>query len=91
MRFSALVAALALSVCYAAAIADLVHDRRFSVALSRGLLFGAGLYLVNFYVVSGLFPALAEARGGLPFMSHSLFGVLSALFYKALSGEGRGV
>jgi len=49
-----------------------------------GVVFGAGLYLVNFYGLSYLFPWIADMRGWATFIGHLVFGMTAALTYSAL-------
>jgi hypothetical protein len=46
-----------------------------------GLVFGAGLYLLNFHVMANFFPWMAELRGWAAFIAHLLFGLAVALTY----------
>jgi hypothetical protein len=49
-----------------------------------GLVFGAALYLLNFYGMSALFPWMAEMRGWSAFIGHLVFGMTMALIYPVL-------
>lgn len=46
-----------------------------------GILFGAGLYLLNFHGMSAAFPWVAELRGWATFIAHLVFGFTAALLY----------
>lgn len=52
----------------------------FSIELV-GLLFGAGLYLLNFHGMSRAFPWIAELRGWATLIAHLVFGITAALLY----------
>lgn len=56
----ALIVHFILSVVYAVILAWIVH--RWSLALLAGAAFGLLLYLVNFYVFTGIFPWFSNAR-----------------------------
>lgn len=46
-----------------------------------GLVFGAGLYLVNFHAMANFFPWMAELRGWAAFIAHLVFGLTIVLAY----------
>ncbi|MDE2492143.1 MAG: hypothetical protein KGM24_14950, partial [Elusimicrobia bacterium] len=85
---------LPLSLLYARLLAPLVHGARAGRAVAIGVLFGAGLYALNYYALAGLFPWFAAARGWITLASHLLFGATAAGAYVLLSepvrAEGRG-
>lgn len=53
-----------------------------------GGVFGAALYLINFYGATLLFPWFAELRGGSTFVAHLIFGVVASLLYWRLARLG---
>jgi hypothetical protein len=46
-----------------------------------GLVFGAALYLLNFYGMAAFFPWIAELRGWATFIGHLVFGLTVVLTY----------
>ena len=74
-----------LSLIYARVLAALIDGMRPTRAVGAGALFGAGLYLVNYYVFSGLFPWFVSARGPAALISHLVFGMLAAWVYTRLA------
>lgn len=55
-----------------------------------GVLFGALLYLVNFHVLSALFPWMAQLRGWDTFIGHLVFGLTLVLAYWRLQRKREG-
>ena len=51
------------------------------MALVAGATLGAGLYLVNFELLAGLFPWLTALRGADTLAAHVVFGIVAALLY----------
>lgn len=76
---------LQLSMIYARLLAGMIHRRRPSRALVIGALFGAALYLLNYYAFAALFPWFASARGPAALAAHVAFGVIAAWVYKRLT------
>lgn len=74
-----------LAVIYAIILALIIHRLNMAIALVVGLLFGLGLYLVNFYGFTAQFPWFAEARNWVSIFAHLVFGVVSAWTYKTLA------
>lgn len=72
-----------LSVIFAAILAPLIGRMGMGAALALGALFGLGLYLVNFYGFTAIFPWFAMARNWVSIFSHIVFGILAAWTYKA--------
>ncbi|MDP3542270.1 MAG: hypothetical protein Q8T11_07375 [Elusimicrobiota bacterium] len=83
--FAAAIVHIPLSLIYARILAALIHRMATARALALGALFGAGLYFVNYYAVSGLFPWFVSARGPAALVSHLAFGLLAAGIYKRLT------
>lgn len=79
----------ALSIGFAVAISLLVRALPLGAALGVGALFGLGLYLFNFYVMTGVFPWFANARNWISVSVHLVFGLCAAGAYKALAREHR--
>lgn len=85
---TALVVHYLLGVGFAVALALVVAPYRLDssagLVAASGALFGAVLYLVNFYVMVELFPWFAPLRGLPTLLLHLLFGISAALAYRAL-------
>lgn len=90
-EFSFGVVALALAVHYvlgivfglvlAIIIAGFHYESNPGVLEVIGMVFGAGLYLVNFHAMSTFFPWMAELRGWAAFIAHLVFGLSVAMTY----------
>jgi hypothetical protein len=74
-----------LSLIYARVLAAMIDGMRPARALGVGALFGAGLYLLNYHVFSGIFPWFVSARGAPALLSHLVFGLLAAGIYTRLA------
>ncbi|HEY9064400.1 MAG TPA: hypothetical protein VIO33_05410 [Burkholderiaceae bacterium] len=59
-------------------------DRQMPATLLFGALFGALLYVINFYGMVGLFPWFAELRGWAMGIEHVVFGMVAAVLYARL-------
>lgn len=57
------------------------------VAILVGIVFGLLVYLVNFYVVTGLFPWFSNARNAITLVSHLLFGGVLGWVYQAIAAK----
>ena len=91
--FSAAVVGVALAIHYvlgiifglimAAILAQLRLDETPAKAAGAGAIMGIALYLINFDLLVGLgvFPWLAEMRGGETLAAHVVFGVVAAVLY----------
>jgi hypothetical protein len=81
-----------LSLIYARVLAAMIDGMKPGPAIGAGALFGAALYVVNYYVFSGLFPWFVSARGPEALIAHLAFGMLVAGIYTRLArrpGEAR--
>lgn len=56
-----------------------------TMAIAVGLVFGLIIYLVNFYVMTGLFPWFANARTTITLVSHVVFGGVLGGVYRAMA------
>ena len=74
-----------LSLIYARVLAAMIDGMKPAPAMSAGALFGAALYVVNYYVFSGLFPWFVTARGPEALVAHLAFGTLAAAIYTRLA------
>jgi hypothetical protein len=73
----------------AAMMAPFNLDATAGRTLLTGAVFGAALYLVNFYGMVPWFPWLAELRGWATLAAHLVFGIVAALLYWKLGKEGK--
>ena len=71
----------------AAIIAPLHLDSTVGL-VSAGAVFGACLYLLNFYGMAHFLPWFVEWRGAATLITHVIFGVAAALFYWKLNRYG---
>lgn len=78
---------LVLSVIYAMVLSLIVNRMSFWVAILVGAVFGYMLYLVNFYLMTGIFPWFANARNWVSVFSHISFGIGAAWAYLGLVGR----
>lgn len=81
----ALVVHFALSIAYAMLLAGFVAQRSTGSATLVGVLFGIVLYIVNFFVLSALFPWFATARNLVQLVIHAVFGGVAGYAYRTLS------
>ena len=81
---AALLVHVLLSIAYAILLDLMVRRLRLGPAFLVGLIFGLGLYLVNFYFFSGLFPWFASMRTLVVMLDHVIFGVVTAASYEGL-------
>lgn len=56
-------------------------------AILAGIAFGLLIYLVNFYVFTGLFPWFSNARNAITVVSHLLFGGVLGWVYHAIAAK----
>ena len=85
----AVVVHLALSVIYAIILAWIISVAKtsFWVSILIGAVFGFVLYLVNFYLLTGIFPWFANARNWVSVFTHIIFGIGAAWAYLGLAGK----
>ena len=76
---------LMLSVIYAIVLALIINRMSFWIALLVGAVFGYGLYLLNFYLMTGQFPWFSEARNWVSAFAHISFGIGAAWAYLGLA------
>lgn len=81
---TAVIIHLPLSLIYARLLSALVHNMRTRVAVLFGAVFGALLYVVNFYGFTALFPWFESVRGWPTFLGHMLYGCVAAATYEGL-------
>jgi hypothetical protein len=73
----------ALSVLYAAVLSLLIRSN-LGMSLWIGWIFGLGLFFLNLYGFTLLFPWFAQARDWITFIAHLVFGVTAAATYQHL-------
>jgi len=49
--------------------------------------FGLLIYLINFYLMTAVFPWFAMARGGIPAFAHAMFGLVLGWVYHAVASR----
>lgn len=79
----------ALSIIYAAILGMIIAHRPMGVALGIGAIFGLALYLLNFYVFTGIYPWFADARNALSIGVHLAFGLSAAFVYVRVHSSAR--
>lgn len=76
-----------LSIIFAFILAWVLKGRPYGTSLLIGVVFGLVLYLVDFYLLTGIFPWFAMARNWVTIFSHLAFGLVTAMTYKSLGGS----
>lgn len=86
---TAVILHLILSIVYAIILAWIISAAKtsFWVSILIGAVLGYVLYLVNFYVFTGVFPWFANARNWVSAFAHISFGVAAAWSYVALAAK----
>lgn len=69
----------------AAIMAPLRLDSSVALTCLAGVVFGAALYLVNFYAMTRFFPWFIDWRGNAALLAHLIFGVTAALLYSEMN------
>lgn len=80
----ALLVNFGLAVLFAWILTPIIAEMRLPQALATGAVFGLALFIVNFYLLSGLFAWFRVARGWITLFNHLLFGVTLAWSYLRL-------
>lgn len=80
----AIVLHFALSSVYGILLAAIIKRRTEGSAILIGVLFGLALYLINFYLFTGLFPWFAMARNWVSIVAHLVFGGVAGYAYKEI-------
>ncbi|RZI39979.1 hypothetical protein EGT07_26140 [Herbaspirillum sp. HC18] len=75
---------IAFGLVLAAIIAPFHSDSSMGRALLVGAVFGWILYLINFYVLTSVFPWFADMRGSGTMIANVIFGMAAALMYEKL-------
>jgi hypothetical protein len=79
-----LAAHAALSVAYAILLCRMEDEVSPAGSVAIGALMGFAIYLVNFYLLSPIFPWFASARGVVTIVAHLAYGVTTALTHRGL-------
>lgn len=74
-----------LSIIYAALFDWVFGGMRMGPLIGVGVLFGLGLFLVNFFIFTGIWPWFAEARNWVTLFTHLVYGGVLAWSYKQFS------
>jgi uncharacterized membrane protein YgcG len=87
VMMAAIILHLILSIIYALILAWIISAVKtsFWVSILIGAVFGYVLYLVNFYLLTGIFPWFANARHWVSAFTHISFGIGAAWAYVALA------
>lgn len=80
----AMVVHFLLSVLFTIVLAFVISGMTTGAALAVGSGYGLVLYLVNFYVMTAVFPWFGMARNWVSIFAHIMFGLIAAAAYKGL-------
>lgn len=83
----ALVVDLALAIAYTAVLSVFIRGWPLGRAIIVGAVFGAVLYLVNFYGFTTVFPWFEMGRNWVTLFTHIAFSVTAVMAYKNLHGR----
>lgn len=75
---------IAFGLVLAAIVAPFRFDSSVGMALLAGAVFGLILYLINFYVLTSIFPWFADMRGWPSLIANLFFGMALAVMYMKL-------
>jgi hypothetical protein len=78
---------LALSIIFAMGLALIVRRASMATAALIGLGFGLVLYFMNFYVMTGAFPWMVNARNWVTIAAHLVFGATAGAVYAAIASR----
>ena len=87
MWIVALVVDVALAIAYTAVLSFMIRRWQLGRAIVVGAVFGAVLYLVNFYGFTMVYPWFAIGRKGVTLFTHIAFSVTAVMAYKNLHGR----
>jgi hypothetical protein len=80
-----LIVHVVLSMLYGLPISALVHRTGLATASLLGSIAGLGLYVLNFYVFTSVFPWFANARTWVTVLVHLVFGFVVACSYTLMT------
>jgi hypothetical protein len=78
-----------LSIAYGLLLACLISRLGMRLSLMTGLIYGLGIYVVNMYGVTYIFPWFSEVRDWITIVTHAVFGLSLAGTYKTLQITAR--
>lgn len=81
VMMTALIFHMILSWIYAAAFGGVFGGMQIGSGIAVGALVGLGIYLVNFYGFTAIWPWFAEARGWISLVAHVAFGLVLSWTY----------
>ena len=76
-----------LSIAYSLVLACLISRLGMMLSLAMGLIYGLGIYVVNMYGVTFIFPWFSGVRDWIPIVTHAEFGLSLAGTYKILTRQ----
>lgn len=76
---------MVLSIILGLVFALLAKGRSMGMAILIGAVFGLAVYLINFYLMTAVFPWFAEARNWVSIFAHVVFGVVLGWAYAAMT------
>lgn len=76
---------LVLATIFGVILSVMINRSGPGVAVLAGAMFGLGLYVVNFYVFTAVFPWFAGARNWVTVLNHLVFGFVVVWSYKAIA------
>ncbi len=85
----ALIVDFALAIAYTAVLSVLIRRWPLGRAILVGAIFGATLYLVNFYGFTTVFPWFVIGRNRVTLFTHVAFSVTAVMAYKNLQGRSK--
>jgi hypothetical protein len=85
----ALVIHVALSTVYAIILGWAISRWRLGLgaSIAAGLVFGIAIYLVNFYLFTGIWPWFATARNAISVSAHAVYGLVLGWVYHAFAAK----
>lgn len=78
---TAVILHMILSVIYALIIGAIIRNMSFGMAMLTGAVGGFIIYLINFYLMTGIWPWFANARNWVSIFAHVVFGLAAAWAY----------
>lgn len=78
---------MVLSIVLAFILGWIISHWRMSLmtAIIAGIVFGLIVYLVDFYIMTAMFPWFAMARGPINIFAHAVFGLVAGWVYHAMA------
>lgn len=82
---AAVILHLVLSIIYAMVIGYVIRSTSFGIALTFGAIAGFVIYLLNFYLMTDIWPWFEKARNWVSIFAHVIFGLAASWAYMKLS------